>query len=121
FFETVKQRLNPGGVITIYVQLFETNLEAVKSSIATFFDVFPNGTIWGNTYEGKGHDMVLLGQVEPLRINLDKMEERVVHRPLAQSLSEVGMNSSVELFATYAGRKSDLIEWLKDAKISIDR
>jgi spermidine synthase len=63
-FETVRQRLSPGGVVTVYIQLFETNLDAVKSAVATFLEVFPNGTIWGNTYEGRGHDMVLLGQVE---------------------------------------------------------
>src|SRR5438128_7941828 len=63
FLEMVQQHLNPGGVVTMYMQLFETNVEAVKSSVATFFEVFPNGTIWGNTYRGQGHDMVVLGQV----------------------------------------------------------
>ena len=47
----------------MYMQLFENNLAAVKSAAATFFEVFPNGSIWGNTYQGQGHDMVLLGQV----------------------------------------------------------
>ena len=107
----MKRHLNPGGVVTMYMQLFENNAEAVKSSVATFLEVFPNGTLWGNTYEGKGHDMVLLGQVEPLRIDLDEMDQRL-GRPeyamVAQSLREVGMNSSVDLFATYAGRRSDL-------------
>jgi spermidine synthase len=109
----------------MYIQLFETNLEAVKSSLATFFEVFPNGTVWGNTYEGKGHDMVLLGQVEPLRIDLDAMEQRVGYRGgesrMAQSLAEVGMNSPVDLFATYAGRGSDLGQWLRGAAINRDR
>jgi spermidine synthase len=40
FFEIVRQRLNAGGVVTMYVQLFETNLEAVKSAVVTFFEVF---------------------------------------------------------------------------------
>ena len=71
FLEVMKQHLNPGGTVTMYIQLFETDTEAVKSAVATFFEVFPNGTIWGNPYQGQGHDMVLLGQVEPLRIDLD--------------------------------------------------
>jgi len=116
--------LNPGGVVTVYIQLFETNLDAVKSAVATFLEVFPNGTVWGNTYEGRGHDMLLLGQVEPLRIDLDEMDERL-SRPeyahVAQSLSDIGMNSALDLFATYAGRGSDLKEWLKDAAINRDR
>jgi spermidine synthase len=124
FLEVMKRHLAPGGVVTLYVQLFETNLDAVKSTVATFLEVFPNGTVWGNTYEGKGHDMVLLGQTEPLHVDLDQIEHRL-HRPdyarVAQSLAEVGMDSAVDLFATYAGRGSDLTEWLKDAQINRDR
>jgi spermidine synthase len=125
FFEAMKRHLNSGGVVTMYIQLFETNVDAVKSALATFFEVFPNGTIWGNTYEGKGHDMVLLGEVDPLRIDLDTMEQRVGYRggdsKMAQSLAEIGMNSPVDLFATYAGRASDLGPWLKGAAINRDR
>ena len=125
FLEAMKRRLTPGGTVTLYIQLFETTPAAVQSAVATFFEVFPNGTIWGNPYEGKGHDMVLLGTVEPLRIDLDEMEQRVGYRgapsPMAQSLAEIGMNSPEDLFATYAGRRSDLTEWLKGAAINRDR
>ena len=120
FFDVARRHLNPGGVVTMYIQLFETNHAAVQSSIATFFEVFPNGTIWGNTYQGQGHDMVLLGQVEPLRIDLDEMERRAEGSRIGQSLADIGMNSTVDLFATYAGRGTDLTEWLKDAVISKD-
>jgi spermidine synthase len=125
FFDVMKQHLNPGGTVTMYIQLFETNLDAVKSAVATFFEVFPNGTVWGNPYQGQGHDMVLLGQVEPLSIDLDAMEQRVGYRggdsQMAQSLAEVGMNSPVDLFATYAGRARDLKLWLRGAAINRDR
>jgi spermidine synthase len=118
FYAAAKQHLNPGGVITMYIQLFETTTDAVKSSVATFFDVFPNGVIFGNTYEGRGHDMILLAQVEPLHIDLDEMEQR--YRPVSDSLAEVGIESPVDLYATYAGRKPDLMEWLKGASINRD-
>jgi spermidine synthase len=125
FLEAMKQHLNPGGTVTMYVQLFETTLEAVRSSVATFFEVFPNATIWGNPYQGQGHDMVLLGKVEPLRIDLDQMEQSVGYRggdsKMAQSLAEVGMDSPVDLFATYAGRALDLKPWIVGAAINRDR
>ena len=124
FLEALKQHLNPGGIVTMYVQLFQTDLDAVKSSVATFLEVFPNGTIWGNPYQGKGHDTILLGQVEPLRIDLDEMEERIGYRGgnsrVASSLAEVDINSPVDLFRTYAGQKSDLAEWLRGAAINHD-
>jgi spermidine synthase len=124
FFEAAKQHLNPGGVITIFVQLYSSSPEAVKSEVATFFEAFPNGVIWGNTHQGKGYDMVLLGQVGPTRINLDELEARLrqpEYLAVAQSLREIGITSAVDLFSTYAARASDLREWLRDAAINHDR
>src|SRR5687768_15409711 len=99
FFETVKKRLNPGGVVTLFVQLYESNTEAVKSEVATFLEAFPNGMIFGNTNQGVGYDMVLLGQVEPTVINLDEIQaklRRPEYAPVAQSLAEIGMHSVVD-------------------------
>jgi spermidine synthase len=124
FFEAVKQHLNPGGVVTLFVQLYESNTEAVKSEIGTFFQAFPNGIVWGNTYNGQGYDLVLLGQVEPTRIDVDAWEQRLKrpeYAPVAQSMREIGFNSVMDLLATYGGQASDLTEWLKDASINRDR
>ena len=40
---------------------------------------------------------------------------------MAQSLRQIGMNSAVDLFSTYAGRKPDLEPWLQNASINRDR
>ena len=124
FFEIVKRRLNPGGVVTLFVQLYESNTEAVKSEIATFMEAFPNGIVWGNTQDGRGYDLVLLGQVEPLQIDVDEMQQKLSspeYAQVAQSLSEIGINSAVELFATYAGRGPEMQGWMQDAIINRDR
>jgi spermidine synthase len=96
----------------------------VKSEIGTFFEAFPNGMVFGNTYDGKGYDLVLLGQVEPTRINLDEIERRLKqpeYSLVAKSLAEVGLPSAVDLFATFAGQGRDFSAWLKDAEINRDR
>ena len=124
FFEMAKQHLNPGGVVTLFVQLYESNTEAVKSEIGTFLEVFPNGVVWGNTNEGKGYDLVLLGQNQPTKIDVDAIQARLQrpeYAPMAKSLREIGMNSAVDLFSTYAGRKPDLEPWLRDATLNRDR
>ena len=51
YFELVKKRLNPGGVITQWVPFYESTPDVVKSQLATFFSVFPNGVIFGNDGE----------------------------------------------------------------------
>ncbi|MDQ3488612.1 MAG: fused MFS/spermidine synthase, partial [Acidobacteriota bacterium] len=124
FFEVVKKRLNPGGVVTLFVQLYESNNEAVKSEVATFLEAFPNGMIFGNTNNGAGYDMVLLGQVEPTVINLNEIQAKLArpeYAPIAQSFADIGMFNVVDLFSTFAGDAKQLQPWLADATINRDR
>ncbi len=124
YFEMCKRHLNPGGVITQWVPLYESDLKTVKSEFATFFEVFPEGTIWNNDVNGKGYDVVLLGQAGPTRIDVDAMQQRLDredHQAVAKSLNDVGFTSAVDLLATYAGRAKDLGALLKNAEINRDR
>jgi spermidine synthase len=124
FFGVVKQHLNPGGVVTLFVQLYESNTEAVKSEVATFFKAFPNGVVFGNTNNGAGYDLVLVGQMGTMKIDVDAIEARL-QRPeyaiVKQSLADIGFNSATELFATFAGNEPMLRPWLADAQINHDR
>ena len=54
YFEVVKEHLNPGGVVTQWVPLYESDPDTIKTELATFFEVFPNGTIWANDIGGGG-------------------------------------------------------------------
>jgi len=124
FFEGAKRHLNPGGVVTQFVQLYQSNTETVKSEIGTFVSVFPNTVIWANTNNGQGYDLVLLGQVEPVQIDLDVLQARLespAYAEVAQSLREVGFSTAVQLMSTYAGTASDLAPWLSDATVNSDR
>ncbi len=124
FFELAKSKLNPGGTVTLFVQLYESTPEAVKSEIGTFFEVFPNGVIWGNTHQGRGYDTVLMGTVEAPHFNVDEWEARLnspQYAAVKSSLSEISIHSALDLFANYAGRASDMKAYLADAQINRDR
>jgi len=123
FFEVVKAHLNPGGAVTLFVQLYESSDAAVKSEVATFLDVFPGGVVFANTSNGLGYDLVLLGQLNPRPINVDAVQARLtaaVNAPIAKSLSEISIYSATDLFGTYAGRKADMAGWLSGAAINRD-
>jgi spermidine synthase len=120
----VKEHLNPGGVMTLFVQLYESNPAAVKSEIATFLEAFPNGVVWGNTQNGAGYDLVLMGTVDPIKIDVDRIDQTIKspeYARVAHSLSEIGMFSATDLFSTYAGKRPDLDPWMADANINRDR
>ena len=73
---------------------------------------------------GAGYDLVLLGQAEPTRIDVEAVQRHLSEpsmAPVAHSLGEVGMYSAIDLFSNYAGMKTDLAPWLADAAINRDR
>ena len=125
FFELAKSKLNPGGTVTLFVQLYESTPEAVKSEIGTFFEVFPNGVIWGNTHQGRGYDTVLMGTVEAPHFNVDEWEARL-NSPQYAAREGVAPRNQHLLGASicsrnYAGRASDMKAYLADAQINRDR
>jgi spermidine synthase len=105
------------------VPLYESDERTVRSELATFFAAFPNATVWANTINGQGYDMVFMGQVDKLHVNVDEIQAKL-DRPdfalVAQSLRDIGVNSAIDLLATYAGQKSDLGQWTAGAEINTD-
>lgn len=125
YFELCKRHLNPGGVVTQWVPLYESHPDTVKSEIATFFAAFPNGTVWGNEsiFDG-GYDSVMVGANDPLRIDIDALQRRL-ERPdyalVLKSIKQVGFSSAVYVLSTYAGSEPELRPWLRNAQINRDR
>jgi spermidine synthase len=135
YYEMCKKHLKPGGVMSLWMPLYESNLASAKSLIATFFQVFPNGLIFSNDDHFEGYDAVLLGQAETSAINIDSLQQLLAQEGYAQvrsSLMEVGFGSqndwrgspdqgaAVNLFATFAGRASGMRDWMQNAQINRD-
>ena len=123
YFELVKQHLNPGGLVTQWVPLYESDARTVKSEMATFFSVFPQGTIWANENEGGGYDVVLLGQAEPAIIDVERLQRRFAdprYAAVFKSLAETGIQSPMSLLGTFAGQAADLRRWYQGAEINRD-
>ena len=99
YYQMCRDHLNPGGSVSLWIPLYESNLETTKSVIATFFQVFPHGIMWSNERDGHGYDAVLFGQVEPTVINVDDISTRLDrpdHQRVKQSLREVGFGEVKE-------------------------
>jgi spermidine synthase len=123
YYQLVKQHLNPGGVVAQWLPVYDSDRETIRTELATFFEVFPQGTVWSNHLNGDGFDLVLIGQAQPGPISVDGMQQRLDrpdYAPVLRSISEVGFHSAVEFLATYAGRARDLRPMLAGAQINAD-
>jgi spermidine synthase len=123
YYELVKAHLKPGGVVAQWLPIYDSDPATVKSELATFFDVFPSGTVWSNnTQKEGGYDLVLIGgnagsiDVDSIQDRLDRPE----YSKVLASISDVGYRSAAEILATYAGRASDLKPYFADAEINND-
>jgi spermidine synthase len=111
-------------VVTQWVPLYQSDVDSVKSEVATFAQVFPDATIWSNDIAGDGYDMVIVGQNGPTRIDLDAWDQRLAgsnYAAVRESLREVGFRSAIDLLSTYAGQAPELAAWLRNAQINHDR
>src|SRR5262249_1708881 len=115
YYELVKAHLKPGGVVAQWLPIYDSDPATVKSELATFFEVFPNGTVWSNyTQKAGGYDLVLIGG-NTGTIDIDSVQQRLdlpEYAKVLASLSDVGFHSAAEVFAAYSGRASALNPFL---------
>jgi len=122
YLTLVKNHLNPGGVVTQWIPLYETDLASAKSQIGTFASVFPDTTLWNPDLLEEGYDLVALGRVNESPIREEAIRQRLNAAPrVKQSLDEVMLRSPEAILSTYAGRGRDLAPWLADAQINRER
>jgi spermidine synthase len=123
YYALAKKLLRPGGIVSQWLPLYESDEPSAKSELASFLQVFPEGTIWSSHIpRNGGTDLVMIGQVGAMKIDVDRVASRIAGNPrLAQSLADVDLDYMITLLAAYMGRKSDLAEWLEDAQINHER
>jgi spermidine synthase len=122
YLTLAKNHLTPGGVVTQWIPLYETDVRSVKSELGTFVKVFPDTTLWNPDLLEEGYDLVALGRVETTPINEAAIQARLDAAPrVKKSLHDVALTSAGDILSTYAGRGSDLAPWLADAAINRER
>ncbi|MCB9881754.1 MAG: fused MFS/spermidine synthase [Planctomycetes bacterium] len=123
YFDLCREHLNPGGIVAQWVPLYETSEDAVRTSLATFFDSWPEGSIWANSPNGRGYDLAVVGSPDPLHIDVEELERRLQradHARVRESLEQIDRGGASFLLSTYAGRGPELAPWLAGAPLNRD-
>lgn len=122
YLQLARAHLNPGGVVTQWIPLYETDAQSVRSEIATFAQVFPDTTLWNPDMLEEGYDLVALGRLAPAPISEAAIDRRLEASPAVRaSLAQVSLKSGAAVLSTYAGRSRDLAPWLAGAAINRER
>ncbi len=111
FYELVRSRLEPDGLMAQWWPLPAQNDEDSRSLVRSFLDVFPHASAWTTEL----HEVLLVGSTSPLELEGARVEQRWRRGEIATILAEVGIESPAALLATWLTDRAGLERYAADA------
>jgi spermidine synthase len=111
FYELVRSRLEPDGLMAQWWPLPAQNDEDSRSLVRSFLDVFPHASAWTTEL----HEVLLVGSARPLELDGARVERRWAQPEVAAALAEVGIESAAALLATWLTDRAGLERYAGDA------
>lgn len=117
FFEIARARLAPGGVLCQWAHTYDISDSDLKSIVATFLSVFPDGTLW---MVGDG-DILLVGSTEPLADRMAGVAQAWQRPGVADDLASVGAMTPLAVLSLFVAEGDALRTWAASAPVQTDR
>jgi spermidine synthase len=116
FFAGARTRLTPGGVLCQWAHTYDISNADLRSIVATFLSVFPDGTMWlvGDA------DVLLLGSTEPLDSRIAGIAAAMQRPGVAADLANVGVTRPFALTSLFVAHGEALRAWANGAPLQTD-
>lgn len=112
FYDLARTRLRPGGIVAQWLPLSTQNDKDTQSLVRSFLDVYPHASLWTTEL----HEMLLVGSLEPLVLDVARITERFNRPQAASALREVGISSPAAMLATWITDRNGLEAYAGDAR-----
>jgi len=116
FFEGARDRLAPGGVLCQWAHTYDISNRDLKSIVATFLSVFPNGTLWlvGDA------DVLLVGSADPIDARIDGIAAAMQRPGVAADLATVGVQDPFSVTSLFVSEGEALKAWAAGEPLQTD-
>ena len=116
FFAGARARLAPGGVLCQWAHTYDISNADLRSIVATFLSVFPDGTLWlvGDA------DVLLVGSTEPLEARIEGIAAAMQRPGVAEDLASVGVKGPFSVTSLFVAQGAALKAWAGDAPLQTD-
>ncbi len=124
FYQRLRQRLEPGGLVTQFVPVRMLSTPQVLDIVATFISVFPQSQLWFN-----GPEFVLIGRrADAFALDIPSFEERLGRPEIRRDLhyrhpldANTGwLNESDSVLGSFLASAEDLRTLSRDGRILAD-
>ncbi|MGE5783367.1 MAG: fused MFS/spermidine synthase [Myxococcales bacterium] len=117
FFQLLRSRLNPKGMVVQWLPLHGLNEREFISVVATFASVFPHMTLWASVgFETYGHVgyAKLVGQndAEIMRFDVTRIGDRMARAKVQDDLHRYGMGQLIEVLDQFIAGPDRIRSWI---------
>jgi spermidine synthase len=116
FFTAMRNRLAPGGIICQWAHTYTISARDLRSIVATFASVFPNGSMW---LVGDG-DLLLVASADSLDSRLANLARGWEKPAIAADLRDVSALEPFAFWSMYVGGPAQLGRYSVGATIQTD-
>lgn len=112
FYKACANRLQPGGLMCQWFQLYSVSEYDLDLVLSTFFSVFPEGLVF---QIGPG-DIFLVGKMEPLAFDTKRLDQLWSEEDVAFWLQLIGLLRPDFIFGTYVASRDQVVQRLQSWK-----
>ncbi|MBM3104250.1 fused MFS/spermidine synthase [Pseudomonas sp. V1] len=116
FYQLAASRLESNGIVAQWLPLPTQNVDDSRSLVRSFLDVFPYASLWTTEF----HETLLIGSLQPLTLDVERISQRFAQPHVAAALAEVGVPTVEALLATWLTDRQGLQRFAGDAPAVTD-
>lgn len=120
YFTLVRDRLNPGGIVTVWMPLGGLGGDTFRMALRTFRRVFPHTTIWYMTNQPT-HYLLLVGTDVPLRPDPAAIRSGLREQEVLSDLAEIRLDDPLKLAASLLADEDEVARFVGDGPVNTDR
>ncbi|MCK5558684.1 MAG: fused MFS/spermidine synthase, partial [Candidatus Hydrogenedentes bacterium] len=115
YYQLCLDHLAPGGIVSQWVPLHSLNPDIVRSLVRTFYESFPECSMWFINA-----DVFMIGSDRPLLVDYSLLERRIAPQSVQQELDRVELGDIEELLVSFFMSKDQVDAYSRGASIMTD-
>ncbi|MFN7914284.1 MAG: fused MFS/spermidine synthase [Vicinamibacterales bacterium] len=120
YFTLVRNRLNPGGIVTVWMPLGGLGGDTFRMALRTFRAVFPHTTIWYMTNQPT-HYLLLVGTDHEIRPDVAEMGRHLGAEPVRADLAEIRLADPLKVASSLVLDERDAARVAGEGPLNTDR
>ena len=118
YFKMIDERLHENGIVALWLQNYRITLEDLKTSIKTFTDVFPYGSLWFH-YSGTS-DLILIGSRDKHAFPLELLKKKLSNEAVKIDLKRIDIENVYDFIELFLIGGTDLNYFVGEAAVNTD-